>query len=66
VTAAQILPQRQPSIGHRCVDAAESEIFQSLNPATGEALCEVRIAGPGMTSRRWQEPDRTTEAVTLP
>ena len=51
MTAAQTLPRQQLFIGGRRVDAVEGETFQSLNPATGEVLCEVQIAGPADVER---------------
>lgn len=46
MTEHQILPRQQLYIGGRRVDAVEGETFQTLNPATGEAICDVQIAGP--------------------
>ena len=61
-----IPPRPQAFASGRRVDAVEGEIFQSLDPAPGKALCEARIAAPEMTSKRWQEPDPTSGAVRLP
>ncbi len=61
-----IPPRPQAFASGRRVDAVEGEIFQSLDPATGTAFCETRIAAPERTSKRWQEPDSTFGAVTLP
>ncbi len=66
MTMTQILPRRRPIISGRQVNAAEGEMFHSRNPASREARCEVQIAAPEMTSRRWQEPDRKSAVVRLP
>jgi len=44
VTAA--LPRQQLHIGGRRIEAVSGETFRNLNPASGEVLCEVEVAGP--------------------
>ena len=46
MTASTSLPPQQLFIGGRPVDAASNETFETINPATGETICEVQIAGP--------------------
>jgi betaine-aldehyde dehydrogenase len=43
-TAVQ-LPTQKLHIGGRLVDAVSGETFATLNPATGERICEVQQAG---------------------
>lgn len=39
------LPEQQLYIGGRYVSATSGESFESLNPATGDVICKVQIAG---------------------
>lgn len=39
------LPVQRPYIGGRFVDATSGETFETFNPATGEAICQVQTAG---------------------
>ncbi len=51
MTTPHSLPRQQLFIDGRLVDAVEGETLQNLNPATGEVLCEVQIAGPADVER---------------
>ncbi len=39
------LPEQQLYIGGRYAAATSGETFESLNPATGEAICRIQVAG---------------------
>jgi len=40
------LPEQKLYIHGRYVDAVSGETFEDVNPATGEVICQVQVAGP--------------------
>ncbi len=61
------LPEHKLYIGGRYVDAAGGETFETINPATGEVICRVQLAGEADVDRAVQsarEGFRTWSAMT--
>ena len=48
------LPEQKLYIGGRYVDAASGEAFETINPATGEVICEVQLADKADVDRAVQ------------
>ena len=51
ITAPKV-PSQKILIGGRWVDAASGKTFPTLNPATGETICQVAEGGQGRR-RTW-------------
>ena len=61
------LPEQKLYIGGRYVDAAGGETFETINPATGEVICRVQLAGEtdvDRAVRSAREGFRTWSAMT--